>query len=390
MEPARSWDNPMKTRFTIRRVETDRDRRAFLRFPYDLYRHDPIWIPRLWPEQIAWLRREHGFFEHAQADWFILQQQNHIIGTIGVAIDDQANRHLDHQDAVFGFFECVEDPHVFGALIEVAKKWALDRGCTHLIGPRSFTPNDYPGLLLGRFDTPAALYEGHTPPYYADFAEHARWKIDTDTLAYRGIRANYGSQLEGMPAKLFRVAQRAARNKRLRVRQADLDQFEREFNTVVQLYNRALGSLQDFVPTTEAQFHEFAESLKPVLQEDMILFAMVDGQEVGFSLALPNLAEAFAKSGGLRYPWHYLQLWWHTPRVRSASFKILAIDPDFWGLGLEALMFVGMIKAFERRGYQWVDASLTSGDNPYTHKIATRFGLEEYKRYRLYRLPVKA
>jgi len=71
---------------------------------------------------------------------------------------------------------------------------------------------------------------------------------------------------------------------------------------------------------TEAQFHEFAESLKPVLQEDMVLFAMVDGEEVGFSLVLPNLPEAFQKSGGLRYPWQYVQPWWHVPRVRSASF----------------------------------------------------------------------
>ena len=45
-----------------------------------------------------------------------------------------------------------------------------------------------------------------------------------------------------------------------------------------------------------------------------------------------------------------------------------------------------MIEAFDRRGYEWVDGSLTGGDNPYTNKIATRFGMEEYKRYRLYRI----
>jgi GNAT superfamily N-acetyltransferase len=168
-----------------------------------------------------------------------------------------------------------------------------------------------------------------------------------------------------------------------------LAHFEREFMIVLKLYNKALSRLRDFVPMTEGQFREFAESLKPVLQEDMILFALVDGEEVGFSLALPNLAEALQKSGGLRYPWQYLQLWWHTTRIHSATFKILAIDPDYWGLGLEALMFVRMIEAFDRRGYRWVDASLTGGDNPYTHKIATRFGLEEYKRYRIYRLPVR-
>jgi GNAT superfamily N-acetyltransferase len=378
----------MKPEFSIQRVTTDKDRGAFLRFPYRLYRHDPNWIPRLWPEQIAWLRRDHGFFEHSQADWFLLKNNNRILGTIGVAIDGQSNQHLRRRDAIFGFIEFVEDLKVFAALIGVAMNWARDHSCTHLIGPRSFTANDYPGFLLGRFDTPAALYEGHTPLYYAEFAEALGWEPETDTLAYRAIRKDYGEELEELPAKLFRVAQRATRNLRVEVRTAEIAHFEREFKIVLRIYNRALSRLRDFVPVTEAQFREFAQSLKPVLQEDMILFALVDGEEVGFSLALPNLAEAFHRSGGLRFPWNYLQLWWHAPRVQSASFKILAIDPEYWGLGLEAMMFVRMIEAFEKRGYTWVDASLTGGDNPYTNKIATRFGLEEYKRYRLYRIGI--
>jgi GNAT superfamily N-acetyltransferase len=378
----------MKPDFSIQKIVTDRDRRAFLRFPYQLYRDDPNWIPRLWPDQLAWLRRDHGFFEHAYADWYVLKEGKRVLGTIGIAIDEESNQHLNRQDAIFGFFECVEDLRVFEALIEVAIKWARDQGCTHLIGPRSFTPNDYPGFLLGRFDTPAALYEGHTPSYYAEFAEELGWEINTETLAYRAIRKAYGEKLEGLPAKLFRVAQRASRNRRVEVRPAELTHFEREFKIVLKIYNKALSRLREFVPMAEAQFREFAKSLQPVLHEDMILFAMVDGEEVGFSLALPNLAEAFHRSGGLRFPWNYLQLWWHAPRVRSASFKILAIDPDYWGLGLEALMFIKMIEAFEKRSYQWVDASLTGGDNPYTNKIATRFGLEEYKRYRLYRMGI--
>lgn len=378
----------MNEQLSVQHVETDQQRRTFLRFPYTLYASDPHWIPRLWPDQLAWLRREHGFFQHAEADWFSVSDRNRLVGTIGVAIDKRANQHLNRQDAIFGFFESVEDRQIFQTLIKLAKNWARKRGCTHVIGPRSFTGNDFPGFLLGRFDTPAALYEGHTPAYYAEFAEALEWPTETDTLAYRGFRADYGEDLEGMPAKLFRVAQRAARNQRISVRQAELSHFEREFKIVLKLYNLALSRLRDFVPMTDAQFREFAESLKPVLQEDMILFGMVDDEEVGFSLALPNLAEAFHRSGGLRYPWNYLQLWLHARRVRSASFKILAIDPAHWGLGLEALMFVKMIEAFEKRGYEWVDASLTGGDNPYTNKIATRFGLEEYKRYRLYRIPV--
>ena len=64
------------------------------------------------------------------------------------------------------------------------------------------------------------------------------------------------------------------------------------------------------------------------------------------------------------------------------SFKILAIDPDYWGYGLEAVMFLEMGKAVLRKGYTWMDASLTNEFNPQTNKLAPRLGAYVYRRYR--------
>lgn len=38
-------------------------------------------------------------------------------------------------------------------------------------------------------------------------------------------------------------------------------------------------------------------NLLPILHEDLVLFAMVDGREVGVTLVLQNLAEAFQRWG---------------------------------------------------------------------------------------------
>ena len=58
----------MSDALIVSRVCTDVDRRAFLSFPYRLYRGDPHWIPRPWPEQMTWLRRQHAFFGFGDAD----------------------------------------------------------------------------------------------------------------------------------------------------------------------------------------------------------------------------------------------------------------------------------------------------------------------------------
>jgi hypothetical protein len=37
----------------VRPVRTAAERRAFLHFPWRIYRHDPLWVPPLLPERSA-------------------------------------------------------------------------------------------------------------------------------------------------------------------------------------------------------------------------------------------------------------------------------------------------------------------------------------------------
>jgi GNAT superfamily N-acetyltransferase len=373
---------------SLQRVVSDADRRAFLSFPHQLYREDPNWIPRLWPEQMDWLCRRNPFFEQGDGDWFMARRNDQVVGTIGVAMDHSANRVQGRKWGIFGFLEFVEEEQVFRALIERAKEYLRLRGATHMVGPRSFGESDFPGLLVGRYDCPAALMEGHTPPYYLAMAESAGWTEGSDTLAYRWEARNAGENLELLPAKLRHVAERVARNPRCGLRPAQLSEFDRDLDIVRRIYNRALGTLPGFTPMEEDELRRFADDLRSILVEELIWFALVDGQEVGFSLAVPNAAEAFRKCGGLRHPWQYLELALALRRIRSVSFKILAVDPDYWGMGLEALMFWRVGEVALRRGYRWLDGSLTGADNPQTNKISLRLGAEEYKRYRVFTVPL--
>jgi GNAT superfamily N-acetyltransferase len=255
---------------------------------------------------------------------------------------------------------------------------------THIFGPQSFSANDFPGFLVGRYDLPAGLYQGHTPPYYLAFAERAGWERYQDSLAYRFVPSQSEGESVFLEGRLARVVERIGRIPRYTTRQADFSDFEREFQHVLRIYNRSLSVLPEFTPVTEGEFRKYVEELRPVLDPEMVVFLLVDGQEVGFGLALPNLAEAFQRCGGLRYPWQYAQLWWAMRRVRSVSFKIVAVDPDYHSRGLSVLIYARLADVFARRGYAWMDLSLTGDDNPQTNTIAAKTGCKEYKRYRTF------
>ena len=97
-------------------------------------------------------------------------------------------------------------------------------------------------------------------------------------------------------------------------------------------------------PIELVEFNALAMSLKPILDPQLIFIAEVDGKTAGFGLGLPNIAEAFKVSNGLRYPWDYLRFALARRKITSVSFKILAIDPQYWGYGLEVQMFIELVR----------------------------------------------
>jgi GNAT superfamily N-acetyltransferase len=176
---------------------------------------------------------------------------------------------------------------------------------------------------------------------------------------------------------------------RIKVRAADLGRWEEEADRVFVLLQKALAHLPDHVPWRRSEVRALLEPFVGLVDPELILFAEVDGQAVGWFPGIPNLYEALQRANGLRHPWDYARLWWHSRRQPDClSIKSLLVLPVYWNTGVSVLLFDEMVERARTRGYKWIDLSLTSADNPHTPTLATRLGAKLYKRYRVYRLEV--
>ena len=313
---------------TVRSVVGWRERRVFLRFPWRIYRDDPLWVPPVLSERAARLDPARGpFFRHGEADLFVAWRGSEPLGTIAPAIDHQVVDHTGRQVAVFGFFECVAEYRVAQALLDRAVAWARERGAQVLRGPQSFGPSDEPGLLIEGRETSPGLLMGWSPPYYVTFVERYGFRKYHDALAYRAYVADYTdtSGTVHIPEKLRRVADFARQRYGYRVRQGRMEEWERELDRALEIYNRSLATLPDFAPMDRADWQHQAASLRPLLDPEMVVFAEADGREVGFGLALPDISQALLHCNGLRYPWDYARLWYHSRHLPGVSFKIMAM-----------------------------------------------------------------
>ena len=371
---------------SIQPVVTQRDLKRFVTFPWRIYRDDPNWVPPLIAGQMDKLIPDRNpFWEHAERALWLATEGGQPVGTIAAIVDHAGNRALGQTIGSFGFFECVNNPAAARLLLDTAANWLAARGMKVVCGPYNPGINDEPGLLVEGYATRPALMEGHTPPYYTALVEAAGFHKQWETVAWLTVIPPEARRVEDViPPKLLRTAEWAASRSQARLRPVDLSRWEAEVSVACQIYNAALAHLPNWMPFPEAEFQHMAASFKPLVDPALAFFAEVNGEPVAFALTLPDLNEALQHVNGRMWPFGALKLWWHSRRLRRATFKILMIRPEFRGRGLESLLTTETARAIFARGFREVDMSLTGEDNENMWRMMAGLGMQVYRRYRVY------
>ncbi len=365
-------------------VETSTQRRRFATFPWQIYRHDPLWVPPLLGERIKFIDPQSGvFFKRGVAEFFITFKDGQPAGTICCADDLETNRARGLRDCMIGFFECVQDEAVAHAMYEHARKWALAHGLDTLYGPFNLDYEDGYGVLVEGRDRPPVVLCGHTPPYYQAFFENYGFQpARGDNLAYEITPAMAGAEI----ARLSKLSERLRKRNWIKIRPADLSNWDEEVDRVHNLLIKATTHLPDYIPWPREGLQAALEQFRQIVDPELVLFADVEGETVGWFPGIPNINEALIHANGLRFPWNYLGLLPYLRRQpKCLAIKSVLVLPEYWDTGVAVLLFDEMARRAFPKGYTWLDMSLTSDDNPYTPTLAARAGARLYKRYRVYR-----
>ena len=372
----------------VRTVQTHRGENIFLTFPWRIYQDDPLWVPPLLPERKKVIDPQRGkFFKDGYAELFIAWKNGRPVGTIACSEDQSATRSRGWGECLVGFFECVDEYRVAEALFDRATAWAHEHALVRLLGTYNLDREESRGTLIEGRDRPPAVYCGHSAQYYPGFFERYGFtKFGGDGVAYAVDLDLNRPEIQ----HLMRLAEKIRQRRRnITIRGANLKDIDGEIDRIVELQNRGLAHMPDFTPYTRAAVEAMVLPMLDVVDPELVLFAEVDGQPVGWFPAVPNLNEIFIHLNGLRYPWDYLRLIKYSRyKTKSIAIKSVVVPPEYWDTGVGVLLFDEMARRAAAKGYQWADMSLTGEDNEDTGPLALRMGAKIYKRYRFYEKPL--
>ncbi|MCE2484751.1 MAG: hypothetical protein J4F42_04515 [Desulfurellaceae bacterium] len=355
--------------------------RAFLRLPERLYRHEPAWVPPLLLDLKAQLNpNRHPFHQHATVEYFLALRAGQVVGRIAAIVNHRYVSFHKRPVGFFGFFESVDDPAVASALLGVAERWLAERRMTHVQGPMNFSTNEMCGLLVDGFEHPPMLMMPYNLAYYAALIEAAGYQQAKDLLAYLiDVRADATP-----PARLVRGVERLQRAQGVTIRPIDRRRFETEIRELFAIYQQAWQHNWGFVPVTEAELEHFVKQVRWIADPRLCLIAEVEGQAVGFALALPDYNQVLRRTNGRLLPCGWLKLVWHRRAVNATRILLLGLKPGVRLRGLDAMLYLRLWHEAPENGYPYVECSWILEDNWPMIRGLERMGAVRYKTYRVY------
>lgn len=347
----------------IRKVEGNKLMDEFIRVPRIIYQDCPQYVPDLDSDvRKLFDVRETPGLEFSDIQPFIAYRDGKLAGRVVGIVNRKANKRWETKNVRFSMIEFVDDMEVSRALLQAVEEWGRTHGMEMMQGPLGITDFDKEGMLVEDFDMIGSINTIYNPEYYHRHMEALGLEKEVDWLQV------HIDIPQDVPARYARVAQYAREQIGLRlIKLTNKQIFEEGYGKrVFDLLNEAYKPIFGFSALSPKQMDRFLNKYIKMVDKQLIPVILNDKDEmVGVAVSMGSLSKSMQKTHGrlLPFGWYHLvkALKWH--HEDNAEMLLIAIRPDYQGLGVNAMFFDDLIPIFNKCGFKWAETGPQLEDN---------------------------
>ncbi len=361
-------------------VSSKTELQEFLDFPYNHYASDSAWVPPLKLLQShAVDTRNNPFYNHAEIALFTARYNGRVSGRIA-AIDNKAYTEYTGSDTgFFGFFDSIDHHETANLLFKVAGDWLKQRGLSNMIGPVNPSMLDEIGVLVDGFDIKPSIMMPYSKPYYDKLIKGAGLKKSVDLYAYRVTKDTVSLDRVDRAEQIVNT-----RTPGVTIRKINPRYLKREIGIIHKVFNKAWAQNWGFSEISYDEFYDLGKGLKKFIDTDVAHIAELDGEPIGFSIALPDLNQALQHMNGSLWPTGIFKFLYHKRNINSIRTALMGVIPEYQKRGIDVLLYGQAIRSGLKKGYIQAEMSWLLENNPDMLSVAHKVGGSHEKTYRLY------
>ncbi len=377
----------MPKNYTIIEVDSPSRKKEFLELPVRLYKNEENWIRPLDVDvESVFDPKKNKFFRHGEAvRWLLVDENNKSVGRVAAFYDKKTAKSYEQPTGGMGFFECINDKEAGFQLIDQCKEWLESKGMEAMDGPVNFGDRDrWWGLLVDGFNYPPNYCMPYNFPYYKDIFEAYGFKnFFNQYTYYRAIKK------EGLSPVIEEKAERIKKNPKYHFEHLDKKRLEKYTEDFRVIYNRAWSRYSGVKEITSTHARALMKSLKPILDERIMIFGYYEDDPIAFFLMVPDANQIVQYLNGKLNLLGKLKFLYHkkfNPPNKVLGL-IFGIVPEHQGKGVEGGLVMSFGDIALRKGFPYKHLQLNwIGDfNPAMMKVAEQIGASILKTHVTYR-----
>tara|TARA_B100001105_G_C22396678_1_gene447069 strand:- start:1519 stop:2643 length:1125 start_codon:yes stop_codon:yes gene_type:complete len=332
------------------------DYKAFVNFPFKLYKNSKYWVPPISNEELEMMdKAKNPVFKNAEAEYFLAYKNNEIVGRIAAIVNWLEVKEQNKNKVRFGWYDVIDDLEVSKKLIEAVIEFGKERKLSFIEGPVGFSNMDKAGLLTHGFNELSTMITWYHNPYQKEHLEKLKMKKLAEWVEYR-IQI---FDKQKAPKKVKRFSDIIM--KRYNLHQLNFkktNEIEPYFDEMFELLNQTYNTLQTFVPIQQYQVDHYKKRYLRYIHPDFIKsVADKDGKLVAFAITMPSFSRALKKMNGKLFPFGFLRILKSQIFNNRASLYLIGVHPDYQNKGVTAILFNDLQTMFNNRGIKEVETN---------------------------------
>ena len=370
----------------VKQVLNSSDLELFIKFPMELYKGNPYYVPPLINEEKSiWMKEENPALQYSEAAQFLAYKGENIVGRIAVMINHKEEKELGIRKVRFGWLDFIDDIEVSKSLINTAIEYANSKGISKIEGPMGFTNLDKAGMLTKGFDKLATMIGIYNYDYYPKHMEQLGLVKEKEWVEFE---INFPDTL---PDKVEKFSRLIAEKYEL-----ELVKFKAKkdilplVDSMFKLLDDTYKNLSTYTPITEEQIKHYKEKYFKFIDKDYIVCIKdKSGSLISFAITMPSYSKALQKAKGKLFPFG----WWHLLNAGKkndrANFYLIGIHPQYQKRGVTAIIFKEIYETFKKKGVKFLETNPELEENASIQALWQDYNPINHKRRRTYSLEIK-
>lgn len=340
----------------IREVKTKKDVKRFAKYPVELYKDCPYYVPSMRSDELTTFDEKKNLsLEGNECKGFLAYKDGKLVGRIAAIINDNENSKGDTKYVRFSRLECVDDIEVFKALLGAVEKLGAERGFQLMHGPWGFTDQDREGMLTYGFNRRSTYATNYYYEYFHKHLEALGFKDESKWVEFK-----FDIPKEPYD-RIMKFADRIKQKYKFRdvadempIKEIIKKYGKKLFDTV----NESYGHLDGYVPLTDKMRDSVLSQFGTIVNSRYISVLVDEEDEVAaLGVCLPSICDALVKSKGKLFPTGFIGLLKSINKPKELEMALIGVKKKYKNLGLNAIVIARIMSNLIEDGVEAIESN---------------------------------